>query len=330
MSALRSISSRFGKNRNIILEWQRIRTGCVMIENRSSPTNVNLTRRNHDQEIDPFEPRSIEDTLDCLVMLAVNKWEYPISYMFQSLMGGAMVGFGVILAIAVSTGIQIPGVANLVSGIVFGFSFVVILVSNSTLITSDMAAGFIAFVRGQMSFKNYVGFMTVGWIGNVIGVLIFVGIIAIGPGPYATLPFLQRAHMLGMAKAGVNSTSMFTLGIICTWFLQTALFLYFKARTDVGRMILAYYGPLAFVAGMTEHCIANAGFIAFPLMIQSRLAKALGGALPKVGPMRALTWGMGPTGFVHNELLTTAGNLVGGTVFMALVFLAIVKFRRPR
>ncbi|MDE2254833.1 MAG: formate/nitrite transporter family protein [Betaproteobacteria bacterium] len=304
--------------------------GAVMKELTSSPGRAGLDVVQGGHQGDLLEPLSIEETLDRLVTLAVKKWEYPLSYLFQSLAGGGMVAFGVILAIAVSTGIQTPGVANLVSGLVFGFSFVVILMSNSTLITSDMAAGFIALVRGRMAFGSYLGFMAVGWIGNVIGALIFVGIIAIGPGPYATLPFLQRAHMLGFSKAGADSISMFTLGIICTWFLQTALFLYFKARTDVGRMILAYYGPLAFVAGMTEHCIANAGFIALPLFMQGRLAAALGGTLPATGPMQALTWGLGPTGFLRNELLAGAGNLVGGTVFMALVFLAIVRFRRPR
>ncbi len=278
---------------------------------------------------DPLEPHSCEVTLERLVWVAIKKWEFPLSYLFQSLAGGAMVAFGVILAIAVSTGIQNPGLANLVSGVVFGFSFVVILVSQSTLITSDMAAGFIALVRGKMPLSSYLGFITVGWLGNIIGAFVFVGIISIGPGPYATLPFLQRAHMLGIAKTGVDSVSMFCLGIICTWFLQTALFLFFKARSDIGRMVLAYYGPLAFVAGMTEHCIANVGFIVFPLLMQDRLAQALGGALPASGPMQAITWGLGPTGFLRNELISGAGNLIGGTVFMALVFLAIVRFRRP-
>ncbi len=277
---------------------------------------------------DPFEPRSIEVTLDRLVHVAVEKWKYPLSYLFQSLSGGAMVAFGVILAIAVSTGIKAPGLANLVSGLVFGFSFVVILMSNSTLITSDMAAGFIALVRGEMSLSSYLGFVGVGWIGNIIGAFIFVGIIAMGPGPFGTLPFLERAHMLGLAKAGVNMESMFTLGIICTWFLQTALFLYCKVRTDIGRMIMAYYGPLAFVAGMTEHCIANVGFITLPLMMQAKLTQALGGSLPLTGPMRAITWGFGPTGFLRNEVIVGMGNLVGGTVFMALLFLAIARFRR--
>lgn len=279
---------------------------------------------------DLFEPLSIEDTLDRLAAIAVRKWMFPASYFFQAIAGGAMVGFGVVLAIAVSAGIATPGVANLVSGVVFGFSFVLIMVSQTTLITSDMAAGFVAVTQGVMSIRNYLGFMAVGWIGNILGAFIFIGVIAIGSGPYGTGVFLLRAHAIGVAKTAPDALSVVALGIVCTWFLQTAMFLYFKARTDIGRMILAYYGPFAFVAGMTEHCIANIGFIGFPLLMQARLAKVLGHPLAPNGPLAELTWGFGRYGLLRNEILSGLGNLLGGTVCVVIVFIAIVKLRTPR
>lgn len=277
-----------------------------------------------------LEPRSIEETLDRMCDIAVTKWSYPASYLLQAFAGGAMVCFGVMLAVAVGAGIPDPGLANLVSGAVFGFSFVVIMVSQATLITSDMAAGFIALWRGKMSFVGYLGYLLVGWIGNVIGGFVFVGIIAAGPGPYGTKVFLERAHMLALAKTNFHAVSVFALGIICTWLLQTAFFLYVKARTDVGKMIMAYYGPLAFVGGMTEHCIANIGFIGLPLLMQGRLASVLGHALPSVGPMAQLTWGFGHYGLLRNQVLTWAGNWVGGTVFVAALFMLIAQWRRSR
>ncbi len=280
-------------------------------------------------DLDPFEPHSIETTLDRLAAIAVRKWLFPASYFFQAIAGGAMVGFGVILAIAVSAGIATPGLANLVSGLVFGFSFVLIMVSQTTLITSDMAAGFVAVTQRLMSIPSYLGFMAVGWIGNILGAFAFIGVIAVGAGPYGTPVFLLRAHAIGIAKTSPDAISVIALGIICTWFLQTAMFLYFKARTDIGRMMLAYYGPFAFVAGMTEHCIANIGFIGFPLLMQSRLVAVLGHPLTADGPLAALTWGFGRYGLLRNELLSGAGNLVGGTVCVVLVFTAIVKLRVP-
>lgn len=274
-----------------------------------------------------FEPSSIRDTLDRFAVIASKKWSNPLGFFFQSVAGGAMVCFGVILAIAVSTGISTPGLANLVSGFVFGFSFVAIMVSGASLITSDMAAGFVAMSRKLMSIPSYFAFLLIGWFGNIVGAFIFIGIVALGPAEYAAPGFLERAHLMALSKVGPNWLSVFCMAIICTWLLQTSFFLYVKARTDVGKIIMAWYGPMAFVAGMTEHCIANIGLIGLPLLMQDRLIKLhtaiLAGA---TGDIKLLTWGFGHYGLLRNELIVWAGNWIGGTVFVAALFMLISWF----
>ena len=271
-----------------------------------------------------MEPKSIRETLDTFTSIAVTKWSRPLGFFFQSIAGGAMVCFGVILAIAVGAGIATPGIANLVSGLVFGFSFVAIMVSGASLITSDMAAGFVAMSRGRMTFPSYVSFLLVGWIGNIVGAFIFIGIVAAGPGAYAKPIFLDRAHLIALSKVGPDAISVFCMAIICTWLLQTSFFLYVKARTDVGKMVMAWYGPLAFVAGMTEHCIANIGMIGLPLLMQSRYIALNSAALATTASkIKLLTWGFGHFGLLRNELIVWAGNWIGGTVFVAILFMMI-------
>jgi formate/nitrite transporter FocA (FNT family) len=277
-------------------------------------------------EDDGLGPQAINVALDAMCDRAVRRWANPLGFAFQAIAGGAMVMFGVMLAVAVSAGIAQPGLANLVSGTVFGFSFVVIMVSGASLITSDMAAGAIALARGRMSPVGYIAYIALGWAGNVAGALIFIAIIAAGPGQYVAAPFLARAHVIGVAKAGAPDLSVFCMGIICTWLLQTAFLLFAKARTDVGKMIMAWYGPLAFVAGMTQHCIANIGFIGLPLLMQGKFKAALATHASAHAKLPMLTWGFGRLGLFHNQVFAFLGNWVGGTVFVALLFMAIVRF----
>lgn len=275
---------------------------------------------------DGLGPHTIDVALDGLCELAVRRWANPLGFMFQAIAGGAMVMFGVMLAVAVSAGISQAGLANLVSGVVFGFSFVVIMVSGASLITSDMAAGAIALARRRMSLWDYVGYIALGWAANVAGAFIFIAIIAAGPGQYAAPLFLARAHVIGVAKAGASDVSVLCMGIICTWLLQTAFLLFVKARTDVGKMIMAWYGPLAFVAGMTAHCIANIGFIGLPLLMQGKFNQVVGAHHAAHGKVPLLSWGFGRFGLFHNQVFAFLGNWIGGTVFVALLFLAIVRF----
>jgi formate/nitrite transporter FocA (FNT family) len=135
---------------------------------------------------------------------------------------------------------------------------------------------------------------------------------------YAHWPWLAHAHRIGVAKMGQGATQIFVMGIICTWMLQTAAILYVKAEGDIAKIAMAAYGPLAFVAGMTEHCIANIGFLALPLFQQDMFLTAaakMGEASPTL-----LHWGFGQFGWAHNQLYTVLGNIIGGILFVGIPF----------
>lgn len=255
--------------------------------------------------------------------LAEEKWRMlrrrPGAFFLHAFAGGAMVAFGATLALAVSTGVTVPGLANLVMGAVFGFSLVAIMVSGMSLITADMALGIIGVYHRRLQWRQYLAFVGAGYLGNAVGSLFFMAAVAFAQGPYAQAPFLLRAHLIASAKTGMPDLSIFVLGVLCTWFLQTAMFLYLKATTDIGKMALAYYGPLAFVAGMTEHAIANIGFIALPLLLQPMFTSVTHVALTATGPYAHLAWGFGRYGWAHDQLFTLMGNFIGGVLFVASV-----------
>ncbi|MBX5466141.1 MAG: formate/nitrite transporter family protein [Firmicutes bacterium] len=272
-------------------------------------------------ELDPWP---LEVALVRAADLAVRRFRLlvsrPVAFGLQAALGGAMVAFGAMLALATSAGIAVPGLANLISGGVFGFSLVIIMVSEVSLVTADMALGILAVYHGRLRLRQYLGFVGASYVGNALGSFCFMAIVATAGGPYWTAPILIRAHALAASKMGMPDFSTFLLGILCTWLLQTAMILYLKARTDIGKMLLAYYGPLAFVAGMTEHSIANIGFLALPLLTQPLFTPVTHLALTASGPTAWLHWGFGRYGWAHDQLFTLLGNFVGGTLFVATAF----------
>jgi formate/nitrite transporter FocA (FNT family) len=69
---------------------------------------------------------------------------------------------------------------------------------------------------------------------------------------------------------------------------------------------------------MTEHCIANIGFLALPLFQQDLYLEVVA-KMPDVVPV-ILHWGFGKYGWAHNQLYTVLGNLIGGILFVAIAF----------
>lgn len=266
---------------------------------------------------DPLELFTIGEMTTRVAEIAVEKAAHPLSFLVRSLVGGAMVSFGVLLSLVVSTGVSSPGIASLLMGLAFGMSFALILVSGMSLITADMAAGAIAILQRRMTVVGYLRLLLIGLIGNCIGALTFVTVCAAAGGPYLGA-FAQRAAAVAAAKTSQPALTAILLAVVCTWFLQTSMCLFFKARTDIARMGFAFYGPFAFVIGATQHVIANIGFLGLPLLLS---------AFHPDAPHTRLTWGLGAHGLLTNIAITTAGNLIGGTVFVALPFYLVTRLQ---
>jgi formate/nitrite transporter FocA (FNT family) len=269
-------------------------------------------------------PADVDELVVRVADICSYKWDMirhrPMAYLISGFTGGAMVVFGATLALAVSAGVPeklAPGLANLLMGLVFMFSLVIIMVSGMTLVTADMYIGIIGVFHRRIHWGWFVWGITLGYAGNFLGSMIFMWLIS-KSGSYAYMPWLLRAHAIGVSKLGQTATQIFVMGIVCTWMLQTAAILYVKADSDIAKIAMAAYGPLAFVAGMTEHCIANIGFLALPLFQQDIYLKVVAN-MPDVTPI-LLSWGFGQYGWAHNQLYTVLGNLIGGILFVGIAF----------
>ncbi|THB65376.1 MAG: formate/nitrite transporter family protein [Desulfovibrio sp.] len=276
-------------------------------------------------------PASIDDLVVRVADICEYKWDMvrnrPLAYLLTGFAGGAMVVFGATLALSVSAGVGdiAPGLSNLLMGLVFMFSLVIIMVSGMTLVTADMYIGIVGIFHRRIGWGWFLWGVVLGYIGNFLGSMFFMWLISLS-GPYNLAPWLLKSHAIGVAKLGQTATQTFVMGIVCTWMLQTAAILYVKANEDISKIAMAAYGPMAFVAGMTEHCIANIGFLALPLFQQDTwlaLATQTGIDAPIL-----LHWGFGQYGWAHNQLYTVLGNLVGGILFVGLVFQLVSNPKR--
>jgi formate/nitrite transporter FocA (FNT family) len=269
-------------------------------------------------------PADVDELVVRVADVCTYKWDMlrnrPFAFLLSAFAGGAFVVFGAMLALSVSAGVPAklaPGLANLMMGLVFMFSLVIIMFSGMTLVTADMAVGVIGIFHKRISWSAFLLGILVGYIGNFLGSMFFMWVISKG-GSFASMPWLLQAHAIAAKKTGMAPIEIFTMAIICTWTLQTAALLYIKANEDIAKIAMAAYGPLAFVAGMTEHCIANIGFLALPLFQQNLFLKAHA-AVSTTAPVM-LHWGFGQFGWAHNQLYTVLGNFIGGIFFVGIVF----------
>ncbi|MCH8113620.1 MAG: formate/nitrite transporter family protein [Proteobacteria bacterium] len=117
----------------------------------------------------------------------------------------------------------------------------------------------------------------------------------------------EKAVAIAEAKASLSFSEAFFRGVLCNALVCLSMWLAMAARDVTGKILAIIFPISAFVAVGFEHSVANMFF--FPLaMLASPDAAAAG-----------ITAGA----FVENLIPVTLDNIVGGSVFVALIYYVI-------
>ena len=153
-------------------------------------------------------PANVDELVVRVADICTYKWDMirnrPLAYLISGFAGGAVVVFGATLALAVSAGVPEnlePGLSNLLMGLVFMFSLVIIMVSGMTLVTADMYIGVIGIFHRRTSWGWFIWGVTLGYVGNFLDSMFFMWLIS-KSAAFSYMPWLMRAHAIGVAKLG--------------------------------------------------------------------------------------------------------------------------------
>jgi len=117
---------------------------------------------------------------------------------------------------------------------------------------------------------------------------------------------------IAAAKAALPAWRAFFLGMLCNILVCMAVWMALAGRSVMDKFIAIVFPISAFVAAGFEHSIANMYFLPLAMMLQAAAGQPVEVA-----------------GLWRNRVPVIAGNLVGGSVLVALVYYVIYR-RAPR
>lgn len=264
--------------------------------------------------------------------LGVRKAEMPALKMFVlAVLAGAFISLGAIFATVVATGtftltqpdgqvvsIALPyGIQRLQMGLVFCLGLLLVVVGGAELFTGNNLI-VMAWANHKITTRALLRNWIIVYAGNFVG--------AFGT---AILNFLTGQYW--MAKGGVGVTALnialnkvqldffqaLMLGILCNALVCLAVWMTYSARSVIDKVIVIFLPISAFVAAGYEHSIANMYFIPYALLIKAFDPQFLQSVAGKVASLEPLTWG---NFLLRNLLPVTIGNIIGGSVLVALVY----------
>ncbi|MEE8717357.1 MAG: formate/nitrite transporter family protein [Coriobacteriales bacterium] len=247
--------------------------------------------------------------------IGVNKATMDVGRMFVlALMAGIQIGLGALFMTYVKADSSLSfTAANVLGGLCFALGLLCVIVAGSELFTGNSLM-IIAKLSGKIGWVGLLKNWVVVWVGNFLGSLILVGVIVgcglMGTKGYASGDVVNTVgdQMVKVASGKINLSAgqIFFRGIGCNLLVCLAVWMGFCGRTVIDKVFTSIFPVMAFVAMGFEHCVANMFFL--PMGI---VANSMG-----YGEGITLTW----AGAFYNIGLATLGNIVGGAIFVGLVY----------
>ncbi|MCE3223102.1 MAG: focA [Nitrospira sp.] len=241
--------------------------------------------------------------------LGLAKVTTPVSSMIAlAVLAGAFISLGALFYTVTMTsgknGPALPfGLLRVAGGMTFSLGLVLVVVGGAELFTGNNLIA-MAWAVGCVQTRQVVR----NWIWVYLGNLL-------GAGGTAVLVLLAGVHLLGdgavgetlvqiaRSKIALDPLSALVRGILCNVLVCLAVWLCMGARSVTDKVLAIVFPITAFVACGFEHSVANMFFL--PVGI----ALAAGGQDS-----------LSIAGAISNLLLVTVGNIIGGTLLVALVY----------
>jgi len=245
-----------------------------------------------------------------------------LSTLALAVLAGAFIALGCIFFTVSQTGGGVPwGIGRVIGGLTFSLGLILVIVGGAELFTGNNLI-IMAWASRHLSTWRVLRNWGIVYIGNLFGAIATALFVFWGQHyEMADGAVGLTALDIGLNKVNLDFTQAVILGMLCNAMVCMAVWLTYSARTTFGRIAAIIFPISGFIAAGFEHCVANMYFIPFAIFVKGGASDAF---WQNIGTTPAaydgLTWG---PFFLNNLLPVTIGNIIGGVVFVALVYWVI-------
>ncbi|AOS99716.1 MULTISPECIES: formate/nitrite transporter family protein [Exiguobacterium] len=226
----------------------------------------------------------------------------PLEYLVRAMLAGIFIGFAIIFTLKAINGLYMAEspVATLVGGLTFGVALVLIVYGGAELFTGNTMYFTTATMRGYTTKMDTMKVWLICLIGNGLGGLAFALLFS-QTGIIQELGMNNWLFAVSETKIHHTTWEIFTRAIFCNWMVCLAIFIPKNMKNELAQIMMMMVLVAVFFASGFDHVIANMALFSIALVVPHPDTITFAGAM-------------------HNLLPALAGNIIGGAVFMGMIY----------
>ena len=259
--------------------------------------------RKTDFNIEAYAPVEIAKRVDNAVY--VKSQMLTLRLIMLAILAGSFIAIGALTYTIVVTDSTLGlGPTRLLGGIGFSVGLILVIIGGAELFTGN-ALMVMAIMDHKITLRVLIRNWVIVYIGNFIGALI-IAIFVVLSGVLDNPPVSQTVSSIAQGKLSLSSSQALFRGILCNILVCLAVWMSFAARRVSGKVLVIIFPVAVFVCIGFEHSIANMYVIPVAM---------IAGYLP-----------VDISALLFNLFFVTIGNIIGGAVFVGLVYWLIYLY----
>jgi formate transporter len=258
---------------------------------------------------DAYSPREIAERVQgaCLAKAATPL----LSLVMLGMLAGAFIGLGSLFYVIVLSDAGLGFAAGRVlGGVAFSLGLLLVVVAGAELFTGNNLLA-MAWAQGSLSTRDVLHNWAVVCVSNFAGAAGLAAMVFLSGHPGMNDGAVGETYVrIAAAKSSLPFWEAFWRGVLCNVLVCMAVWMTLAGRSVTDKALAIVFPIAAFVAAGFEHSVANMYFLPLAMMLQAAAGEPV---------QAAWLW--------RNLVPVIAGNLVGGSVLVALVYYVI--YRRP-
>lgn len=253
-------------------------------------------------EFDAYSPRQIAERVQGAGVAKARMPLVPLAML--GMLAGAFVGLGSLYYVVIVSDPGLGfGASRVLGGVAFSLGLLLVVVAGAELFTGNNLLA-MAWADGRVTTREVLFNWAVVCGSNFAGAVALAALVFLSGHAELNGGAIGRTYLeIAAAKSSLPLWTAFFRGVLANVLVCLAIWMTFAGRSVADKLAAIVFPISAFVAAGFEHSIANMYLLPFAMMLQAQAGNAL-------------DYG----GLVRNLVPVIAGNLVGGSVMVALVY----------
>lgn len=248
------------------------------------------------------------------------KGNLPLGKMILlGIMAGAFIAIGGATSNTAVHDISNVGLARTLAAAIFPAGLMMIVFCGGELFTGNCMMS-MAVMDKKINILQMIRNLIIVYMSNFIGSMVIdLLIVYSGNLDYTSGGLGAYTIKVAMGKVNIDPVKAICSGILCNILVCMAILMAGAAKDIIGKVFGIFFPIFAFVIGGFEHCVANMYYIPAGILA-SKQAKYADKAMELYGYTAEQMNNLSPSGMLKNLVPVTIGNIIGGAIFVGLMY----------